>query len=579
MSVTYVQAPYLVGTEQKGRGPSNDEKKISKQIEELCRMSKTERDQKQGPDHSEEMIMFHNLKSISSTTTPSFRPRVSLPEAQYLLMCEATDLTNDTPKVYISINGKSDEQREKAFAAAWRLGMFNNRIFDAVLWSQYSNPSWIQMGYAPDARRGKGMVWLNADDPGTIYPDPHALNDKMWAYVVKERYFYVDEIRRMFPGPGDRVRVGGGYDDYEENEMEGSRFDLSMELPPGPLRMDAPEGFEHQRNGPRVRVRYAWIKDYARERVEEIAGLRAGEGFELVVQPKFKWKYPNGRFIVECNGVILADGPNFIPRLPEDDFGTFPFVGVWSMPHLDSIYGPAPVRYVKSLQDIAERLYTQVVENIIRTNNVQCWIPEDSGIDIDAYGGLPGEVQVYRGDKPPTITSPPQLPQHMTQFPETLLQKAARYAGSTPERQGASGGGNISPELFDAAVFQGQTFVRMKARLLAEQYQRLVRMVFYTMARFKRTEDMMKPERNKEKSCSWLPIPEGAECDIELDEASLQAVSSSMMKNLVMALSKTGSLPPKFIFETLGLPHAEELARDAQQAQELAAISKLKRPR
>jgi hypothetical protein len=577
MSISFIPAPFVV-TEKKDVAFPAD-RKISNQLNELQRMSKLEREQKQGSNHAEEMRNFYNLNVYPSAATPSFRPRVILPEAQFLMCCEATDLTNDTPKIYISVNGKADEQREKAFSAAWRLGMFNNRIFDAVLWSQFVNPAYLQVGWSPDARSGKGMAWIAADDPETIFPDPHAKDDRTWAYVIKERYFYVDEIRRMFPEKGKYVKIGGGYDDYEDNEMEGSRFDLGMELPPGPLRIDVPEGFEHQRNGPRVRVRYAWVKDYARDRVEEIAGVRAGEGFELVVQPKFKWRFPNGRFIVECNGIILADGPNFIPRLPEDDFGTFPFIGMWSMPHLDSMYGPPPVRYVKSPQDIAERMYTQLIENMIRTNNVQCWIPRDSNIDIDAYGGLPGEVQVYDGDKPPTMSSPPQIPQHMTQIPELLLQKVARYSGTTPERQGQSGGGNISPELFDAAVFQGQTFVRMKARLLAESYQRLARMVFYTMARFKRQEDMLMPERKKQKSCSWLPIPDGAECDLELDAVTLQAMSQNMMKSLVMSLSKTGTLPLKFVFDTLGLPNSEELASDAQRQMELSALSRLRKPR
>lgn len=566
-------------TESKTGGQTTDERRISRQIDNLQRMSKQERDQKLGSDHVKSMVDYFNLNYYPSTAAPSYRPRVVLPESQFLMMCEATDLTNDSPKTYISVNGTTDEPREKAFNAAWRLGMFNNRIFDAVLWSQFVNPAWLQVGYSPDARFGRGMVWISADDPSTIYPDPHATNDRTMAFLVKERYFYVDEVRRMFPQRGQYVRIGGGYDDYEDNEMEGSRFDLGMELPPGPLRVDAPEGFEHQRSGPRVRVRWVWVKDYAKERVEEIAGVQAARGFELVVQPKSKWKYPNGRFIVECNGIILADGPNFIPRLPEDDFGTFPFVGVWSMPHLNSIYGPAPIRYVRSPQEISEKLSTQLVENVIRTNNVQCWIPRESGIDIDAYGGLPGEVQVYDGDKPPTVTTPPQLPQHMTQLPEYFLSKVARYAGATAERQGQTGGGNISPELFDAALFQGQKFQRMKARLLAESYQRLARMVFFTMARFKRADDIMIPGRKNRKPCSWTPIPDGSECEIELDEASIQAVSSSMMKNLVLSLSRTGALPPKFIFETLGLPNADELASDAQHAQELAALSKLRKPR
>jgi hypothetical protein len=573
--ISYVQ----VITERKSSPQSTDERRISRQIDEMCRMSKLERDQKQGSDHTQSMVDYYNLNYYPSTATPSYRPRVVLPESQFLMMTEATELTNDTPKVYISVNGKSDEEREKAFNAAWRLGMFNNRIFDAVFWSQFVNPSWIQMGYNPDARYGKGMVWIAADDPSTVYPDPHATDDRTMAFLVKERYFYIDEIRRMFPERGKYLKIGGGYDDYEDNEMEGSHSSLSMELPPGPLRMDAPEGFEHQRNGPRKLVRWVWVKDYAKERISEIAGVKEGNGFELVVQPKTKWKYPNARFIVECDGITLADGPNFIPRLPEDDFGTFPFIGVWSLPHLNSLYGPPPIRYVKSPQDIAEKLSTQLVENVVRTNNVQCWIPSDSGIDIDAYGGLPGEVQVYQGDKPPTMSAPPQLPQHMTQLPEYFLGKVARYAGSTAERQGQSGGGNISPELFDAAVFQGQTFVRMKARLLAESYQRLARMVFFTMARFKRMDDVMTPARKNRKSCSWTPIPDSAECDIELDEVALQAMSSNMLKTLVLNLSKTGMIPSKFLFETLGLPNADELALQGQQQMELAALSKLRKPR
>lgn len=87
------------------------------------------------------------------------------------------------------------------------------------------------------------------------------------------------------------------------------------------------------------------------------------------------------------------------------------------------------------------------------------------------------------------------------------------------------------------------------------------------------------PERKNQKPCSWLPLPDSAECDLELDPVTLQAVSSTMMKNIVMALSKTGALPPKFIFETLGLPQAEQLAEDAQRAQELAAVAKLRKPR
>jgi hypothetical protein len=323
-----------------------------------------------------------------------------------------------------------------------------------------------------------------------------------------------------------------------------------------------------------------FIKDYAREVVEEIAGQKTATGLELVVTPDFKWRYPGGRFITECEGFILADGPNWVPRLPDDDFATFPFLGVWSLPHPKHYFAAPPVRYGKGPQEIAERMYTQLIENLIRLNNGQCWIPEDSGIDIDAYGGIPGEVQVYRGEKTPTITWPQPIPQHMTQVPEILLAKVARYVGWTQERQGQPGAGNISPELFDAALFQSQSLLRMKARMLAETYQRLTQMTFHMMVRFKRLMDNVRPPRGeKQPGAIWKPLPPDVEADLELDEASLDTISASMMKNLVVALGRAGQVPNRFVLETLGIPNAQQIADEAMRSQELAALAKLKRPR
>ncbi len=577
--ISYV--PAITGTEKKSEtGPTPAERKISRQMDTLQRLAKLEQSQRWGDNWNSEMLDFFNLQYYPVAAAPSYRPKVILPELQYLLMSEATELTNDSPKTYISVNGKRDEQREKAFAAMWKQGRFNNRIFDAVLWSQFCNPGCLQLGFNPNTRNGKGSVWLRARDVDSFFPDPNARNDSDWSYVVAEDWFYVDEVKRIWGEKAKGIRVAAGYEDYEEDQTTGSGFDLSLELPPGPLRVDSPEGFEHLSNGPRVRVRYLWIKDYAREVVREIAGEKTAQGLELVVNPILKWRYPSGRFIAECQGFILADGPNFVPRLPDDDFATFPFVGVWSLPHPKHYFGAPPVRYGKGPQDIAERLYTQLIENVIRTNNGVTYIPEDSGIDVDAFGGLPGEVQVYRGDKPPVTQWPNPLPQHMTQIPEMLLQKVAKYIGWTAERQGQMGGGNISPELFDASVFQSQSILRMKARLLSETYHRVTQIAFYMMCHFKRFQDLIRPARgDKHSEAVWHPLPPDADVDMELDESSVDTLSSAMMKQLVVALSKTGQIPNKLMLETLGVPNAEQVADEATRQMELAALAKLRRPR
>jgi hypothetical protein len=161
-----------------------------------------------------------------------------------------------------------------------------------------------------------------------------------------------------------------------------------------------------------------------------------------------------------------------------------------------------------------------------------------------------------------------------------LLKKVARYLGSTPERQGQSGGGNISPDLFDAAVFQGQALLRMKARMLAESYTRVSQLAFYMMCRFKTTRDQLRGPRSKEdKAAVWSPVTDDDDVNIEMDETSLDVLSNSMMKSLVMALGKTGAIPNEFMLQTLGVPHAKEMAAAATRQQELAALARIRKPR
>ena len=113
MSALISYGPALVGVEKKSDPVRPDERKISRQIDQLQRISRAEREKHFGANWTEEMRDFHELNVQSSSSAPSYRPKVNLPELQYLLMSESTDLTNDTPKCYISVNGKRDEQREK----------------------------------------------------------------------------------------------------------------------------------------------------------------------------------------------------------------------------------------------------------------------------------------------------------------------------------------------------------------------------------------------------------------------------------------------------------------------------------
>jgi hypothetical protein len=550
---------------------------LCQQIEELRRIAEEERSRKLGPGFIREMKDFYNMVYAgSSNITPSYRPRFCIPELQNLLLNEATDLTDTDPKIYISSSGKRDEQREKAYQAHWKQGRFTWQLFMASIWSLLVNAAPIQVGFSPWRRGGKGMVWVKARDPETFLPDPAANSEEDWQFMMFDDYMYIDDVKRFWPERGgllEPVYTPGA--PQQENS-------LGFQMPPGPMSISSNMPAARAYNDSRVKISHLFIFDNTIERVKEIAGHDAADKLNLLVAPSKRYKYPNGRWIVSCldQGVVLADGGNPNPKLPDDDRGTFPIVIMQSMPSLTGIWGPAPTKLTRPLQDLAERMYSQLFENAIRLNNGVWFIPEDTGIDPDAFGGMPGEVQVIRaGSQIPQQVWPKEMPSHMAQLPALLLQLQKQLQGFTPQRSGQPGQGNVSADLFDASIFQAQYLTRMRGKLMAQTVQRLSQMVFYYMARFLRRSVFADPHGGDVQHHEWTQVDSTEDYEVMLDEASINPVSGAALRTLVMALGKTGQLPLKYIYEALNIPGGAEMAEEKTREMELAALSKLKRPR
>lgn len=580
-------APLIAGYEaiEVGRrksGPSDylaNDRELASQIDELQRISSYERDKFLGREYFTDIEDFYNLED-SQGSAPMFRPQVRVPQLQTLMLNEATDLSDSSPKIYISSQGdgskaQRDKEREHYFQANWRQGCFNNRISEAVLWAMLSNLGFLQVGYNPRARRGKGATWLEMRHPKSVYPDPYAKSDADWSYVIMEDWMYVDEVWRIWPDKGHLVRPRLF---SEQVEPFGDR--------PGPL--EFPEYSPLSQQGGtsrkifrdnRVRVRHCYLFDNTREAVREYAGSKTES--DLLVHPRFQYAYPDGRWITECEGVILADGNNWCPQLPDDDRGTFPLVRVPAMPCITNFWGPPPVRLTRGLQRLGERVYTQIFENFVRLNNGVIVIKNNSGLDPTSIGWLPGEVlQINQGADPPQVISPQPLPQQAFSTPATLFSLQKELQGFSESRQGSTGSGNMSPELFDAALWASKPMTRLRGRLLAESLQRLSAMTFYIMQRYQVMGQSLPEIQDGELVYrTWQPGGSLDDYDVHLDEGSLQVMSGTMMRSVVSALAKSNLLPTKAVLESAGIPNAGEIAEERTRELELAAMSKLRKPR
>jgi hypothetical protein len=175
------------------------------------------------------------------------------------------------------------------------------------------------------------------------------------------------------------------------------------------------------------------------------------------------------------------------------------------------------------------------------------------------------------------------MPQHMITVPASLFALQKELQGFSEARQGQSGGGNVSPDLFDATLWQSHYQTRLRGRLLAESLQRLAQIVFYVDARYKNIQDrVFVPNESKDmETADWEPIDAASmgKYDAHLDPGSLKVVSAGAMRSVVMALSKTGMIPTKTVLETFDIPQAAELAEENMQEKALAALGKLKKPK
>ena len=497
---------------------------------------------------------------------PSFRPLVRTPELQTLMMREANDLSETAPRPYIinNTNDKRDKKREAGLQAEWRRAQINYHAMYASLMSMFTGTCFLQIGYDPEKYNGKGGIWGKMRSPDTVSVDPFTSYELDWSYVILEDRMHIERVRKIWgnTSKGIRPRIQG-------KSMSPAIGDsgYGFQMPPGP--MAQVPGLPNNRSIPddnRVRVRWCFCEDYTREKIESKL-LPDG----AMIDADFEWKYPNGRLVVECEGHILQDGDNPYPMK------MFPIIPFWSTLPLYNFWAVPAVRYSKDVQNVSERLWTQLFENAIRLNNGTWFIQSNTGIDPDSFGGMPGEVQIINANSAvPECKFPNPMPAQFTQLPQLLLDKQKELQGFTEARSGKPGAGNISPELFDESVVRSQGLTQLRGRLNALSFQRISELMFYTMARYYRRQSMPLRGDHGMETIEWESVPRPDEYDVYLDESSIRPMSQAIIRKIAPELAKIGKIDDLTLLESLDFPDAGGIAERNQRQLELMALSKTK---
>ena len=536
---------------------------ISRHLDEWTRLSDDHRNSVLGQVYLEDLEPFYNLVD-QGDPLPSFRPLIRIPQLQTLMMQECNDLSEVSPEPYIvnQTDAKRDGEREKGLQCEWRRCQINYHSLYAILTSLYAGIGLLQLGHDPDARQGRGAMWAKMRDPRSFKCDPFTDYTLNWSFVIFEDWQHLDAVKAEHPETARYVkpRVQG-----RSMSPVVTTGGYGFQMPPGPMSLIP--GLPNNRRIPddnRVLVRHCYCLDYTREKIENHQ-LPSGE----IVPADFAWKYPNGRYIKECEGWVLVDGDNPVP------LKQFPVVPFWSTLPLYSIWAPPAIRFTREIQHVAERLYTGMFENFTRLNNAVWFIDDRTGIDPESFGGMPGEVQVINANSPvPQQIAPTPWPAHAVQAPQLLLDKQKELQGFTQARQGQPGAGNISPELFDESILRSQGITQLRGRLNAVSYQRVGELMFYSMLRYYRTQKLFMKSAKGYEVVAWPETNRPDTFDFELDSESIMPFSKAMLRRLMPELRKMGMMDVHSGLDIAGIPKAEEVAERLEQEQALAALAR-----
>lgn len=551
-----------------------EEERDNKILDELWRLGVKKRDEILGADYFSKLRNWWDFRvgGTAASRTPTFRPQIMFSDLHWLAIQEAGDLTDNNPlPVICAPDGSRREDHEKALRGQWYTGEYGMSFYHAALEAIIAGTGILMQQHDYAARGGRGCTYLKWIDTENFVVDSGCTSTRNWQYAIYRSKLSLDEIRRSFPKQAKRLPkfpspILSGVPKL--GQSQGDSGD-QLRMPPGPMQQMS---FGPIGSGSETRtMEYFFLLDDGRKVVKEIDGS-ASEG--LLPSVETEPAYPYGRLKIRCDRVTLYDGPN--------PYRKFPFIPVQVHPARNTFWAPPPIRLVIQLQEIAQTLSRQNVENVVRLNNGLVLINEAAGINADEVMGLPGErIRIKSPDgveKAIKILTPPAFPPDFMNMPDKLLDKMRVQFGQNDTRSGAVPAGNQSKGLYEASLTQASGLTRVRGRLMEPSVKLALEMVYETMLQYQNAA--MFPLPNEESGALEFVEWAGAKPDdledweLLVDPASMKAMNSAMARQYALLLRNAGLLDVLSTLEAIGWPGAAGIAKKIEQEQAMQLLSK-----
>jgi len=505
---------------------------------------------------------------------PNYKSPIVINALKSMLLHELSDLVDQVPTVYVRNSNdrhQRDEKIEQAIQAVWYRHHVDLVILDALLDASIFPAGFVGVQVDPTAEWGQGDLDIQSWHPLGVIPDPDAEDDIALYYCFIERVMDLAEIRQRWPDKGWLVppedEFSTKWPDQQGRGLSGTSSSPGGTLMYSPLNGMGNTPWRGYKKA-RARVITLFTKD---DSTEDDVQEDGEDGLTAVPVAK----YPFGRMIQIANGIVLSPSEDHNPYLGAQ----FPLVRFLMQPTVHRFWPQTTlVSEMMEVQRAANRADSQVMENMLRMNNMETFVGSRSGLDIERYSGLPGGVHEVEDVTQIKKEAPPSYNAEQLGFGERLRAYNAKWnMGMNESRQGASGRGNVAAELTQTEVEQSMGIPRLRSKFLYRSVQRLVNMIFARMAQCYTAPRVLPFYTGGEwRTVEWTPLgldPHQAikQYTVHVDPNSLMLRSRLVNQKMFLALAKLNKMPTARLLKELDIPDAENVAKELQQELQMQA--------
>jgi hypothetical protein len=331
-------------------------------------------------------------------------------------------------------------------------------VVQEVILDGYITGSGIsKMDYDPKLMYGLGAPVYTSEEPLYCYPDPECndVNDNKSEAFFKAYPVPTDRLKAMYPKRADKIKsdISGTKEVKDKYELNRSymteHMSTSMQMPE--LSFDSDKGSDY--SIPKTMVYECYLKP---NDVEEHAEQNE-DGSKIY---KVQRKYPNGRYVVIANGMILSDGP-----LPFED-GEIPFHKYVNYVDPRQFWGISEVEQLASPQIILNKILSYTIDVLLYTSN-PIWIVDNSAdVDTDNLNNIPGAVVEKAPNSEVRRENGPPLNPGFMQVLDRVIGWFNDVAGQSDFSRGEAPGGVTAASAIEQLISASRTRIRQRMRNL-----------------------------------------------------------------------------------------------------------------